>query len=82
MITIEHATLGLPLCIGCQSLRPSDAEVEQPWPCAGCGRMLRHRVHHRWPDTFCSTAHPPPPPEAPPARAAGNGLDRSAEAMP
>jgi hypothetical protein len=54
--TIEHATLGLPLCIGCESLRPGNDEVGQPWPCVGCGRMLRHRVHHRWADTFCSVA--------------------------
>jgi hypothetical protein len=30
--------------------------MPQPWPCVGCGRMLRHRANHRWADTYCSVA--------------------------
>jgi hypothetical protein len=56
MITIEHATLGLPLCIRCETLRAGNQEIARPWPCVGCGRMLRHRVRHHYAETFCSIA--------------------------
>jgi hypothetical protein len=47
-----------PFCIGCadDEFKSQMAALPQPWPCVGCGKMLRHRTTHHYAETFCSEA--------------------------
>ena len=54
----DGSTSDLPLCIYCGGLRDalSREAFPRPWPCVGCGKMLRHIYGHHFAETFCSVA--------------------------